>query len=252
MEPATLILFWVIVAASAYVQTLVGFALGLFLMGSVTLFGLMPVAQAAQVTSVLVIMNAVMVLTRDRAHIDRPALRLLLIAAIPGSVAGYALLSFLSGASLDGLRLLLGVVIAIAAAQLVRRPEPLAQRSGPASFLATGGAGGILGGLFATAGPPVIWQLYRQPISQDAVRVTLVSFFFATQAWRLLISAVSTGIDGATLIAAAGAAPAVALGTWAARRLPPPIARSTLRRAALGLLFFNGLALIATALARLW
>ncbi|MDO5622153.1 MAG: TSUP family transporter [Paracoccus sp. (in: a-proteobacteria)] len=247
----TLLAVWAVVAFGAWVQVLAGFALGLFLMGAVTLFGLMPVALAAQVTSILVIFNAVMILSRDWRHTDRPALRLLLTAAIPGSVLGYAVMEYLSGESLDMLRLLLGLLIAGAALQLVRRPEPLAARSGPLGFLLSGGAGGIMGGMFATAGPPVIWQLYRQPIAQHTVRVTLVAFFFVTQAWRLVLAGATTGIAVPTLIAAAGAIPAVVLGTWLAQRFPPPLAPLTLRRAALALLFLNGVALIATAIARM-
>ena len=60
-EPGILI-FWAIAALAAWVQTLTGFALGLILMGATGALGLMPVPQAAAITSLLVLVNAMLVL----------------------------------------------------------------------------------------------------------------------------------------------------------------------------------------------
>jgi uncharacterized membrane protein YfcA len=246
-----ILLFWAIAALAAWVQTLTGFALGLILMGATGALGLMPVPQAAAITSLLVLVNAVLVLSRGWRDVDRPALRLILLGAFPALIFGFFLLGWLAGSALGLLQLLLGLVIAGSAAQLAARPHLRQTRSAPFTFFLSGLIGGTMGGLFATTGPPVIWHLYRQPMPLNAVRVTLVATFLLTQILRTGLVIASGGITQALLISAAGAAPAVVLGTWGARRFPPPVQPATIRKAALGLLFLSGISLILSALAKL-
>lgn len=248
IDPAVLA-FWALAALGAWVQTTTGFALGLIVMSGATLFGLLPVPVTAAVISILVLVNGAMVLSRDHHAVDRGALVWATLASLPGIALGLWLLHWLGGARLDLLRGLLGVFIAVAALQLVARPHPWGARSPNAAFGAAGAAGGVLGGLFATSGPPLIWLIYRQPLPLATIRTTLVAYFTATQAWRLALVTGTGGFDRAVLLAATGAVPAILMGTWAARRYPPPVAALTIRRAALVLLFLSGVALIATALA---
>lgn len=247
-----IVIFWAIAALAAWVQTLTGFALGLILMGATGLLGLMPLPQAAAVTSVLVIINGAQVLWHGWRDLDRRVLALLMIGAMPALAGGYWLLEWMAGQALEALRLTLGAVVAIAAVQLSLRPRHRATLSGAPAFVLAGVAGGLMGGMFATSGPPVIWQLYRQPMPLAAVRVTLVGLFFVTQIFRLGLVAATTGIGAPIVMSAAGAAPAVILGTWAARRFPPPVAALTVRRLALGLLLLSGVAMVATSLPRLF
>ncbi|WBU56891.1 TSUP family transporter [Paracoccus sediminicola] len=247
-----MLIFWAIAMLAAWVQTLTGFALGLILMGATGALGLMPVPQAAAITSLLVLVNAVIVLARGWRDVDRAALCLILAGAFPALIAGYALLGWLAGSALGVLQLLLGIVIAGSAAQLVVRPSPRQNRSTPGTFFLSGLTGGLMGGLFATTGPPVIWHLYRQPMTLASVRVTLVSVFCVTQMLRSALVAASGAIDAALLTSAAGAAPAVILGTFLARRLPPPVSTATIRKTALALLFLSGMSLIVSAAGKLW
>lgn len=247
--PLQLLAFWLLAAAGAWTQTLTGFALGLIVMSGATLFHLLPVPVTAAIISVLVLVNGGMVLARDHTHIDRPALIRMVAGTVPTIVAGLILLGWVADSRLNMLRAVLGVFVTLAALQLIRRPQPWPARSPNAAFALAGAAGGLLGGLFATAGPPVIWLLYRQPLPLATVRVTLVAYFALTQALRLVLVTGSGGLTRPMLIGAAGAIPAVMTGTWLARRFPPGLAPVTIRRAALGLLLASGLALIATALA---
>lgn len=245
------LIFWALVAVAAWMQTTTGFALGLLLMGGVGLLGLMPLPQAAVITSMLVIANSVLVLRTGWRDVDRRLLAITLAGAMPTLVAGFWLLGWLAASGIGLLQLMLGLVIAVAAIQLMARPRQRMALSPDWSFFVAGASGGVLGGLFATTGPPVIYHLYRQPLPLQVVRVTLIAIFSITQIERTLLASLVTGIDGDVLIRAAGAFPAVALGTFLARNLPPPFSVATIRRIALALLFLSGVSMIVASLSRL-
>ncbi len=247
---APTLIFWLCAAVAAWVQSITGFALGLILMSSVGLMRLMPLAEAAVITSILVIVNTALILSRSWRLLERWPLALILAGAVPALPLGFALLGWMQNSALGLLQLLLGVMLATVSAQMSLRPRIRTLPSAGRSFALAGGAGGILGGLFATTGPPVIWQLYRQPLPLQTIRLSLVAVFFVTQIERLLLAGFVQGIATDTLIRAAGALPAVMLGTWLARRFPPAVAPRTIRRVALILLFLTGISMIVAALSR--
>lgn len=248
---AGLLAFWLVAGAAAWVQTTTGFGLGLILMAVTGVFGLLPLPQAAAVTSILVVLNTATILWKGWRQVDRPALWPTLIGAVPGLVLGFVALGWLAGNALVVLRLLLGVVITVAALQTFIAGRPRATRSSTASFVTTGFFGAIMGGLFATSGPPVIWQMYRQPFSQTTIRSTLVAFFMTTQILRLALLGGSGGMNMQIVTATLGAAPAVLIGTWMARRHPPRVSATQIRQIALALLALSGIALLVPALVAL-
>lgn len=236
---------------AAWLQTLTGFALGMILMGGAGLLGLMPLPQAAMVTSILVVTNGALVLWRGWREVDRAVLAQTLCGSFPTMLIGFALLHWLAARAVGGLQLLLGLVICAAALQLALHPRPQARRSGPAVFVIAGAAGGMLSGLFATVGPPIIWNLYRQPMALASIRVTLLAVFVSNQILRLGVAAATSGIGLPVLATAAGAIPAVILGTYSARRWPPPVSTAAIRKLAFALLMLSGLALAANGVTRL-
>ncbi|HEV7278060.1 MAG TPA: TSUP family transporter [Devosiaceae bacterium] len=248
---AELLLLWLIAGVAAWIQALTGFAFGLILVGAIALFDLIPLPEAAILASLLVIFHGFMVLRVDWREIDRLGFPLLLLGSLPGLLLGYGLLLYLASTALSVLALILGALIILAALQMLYRPQPRSHRSGSASFLATGLAGGVMGGLFSTAGPPIIWQMYRQPFAHVMVRSTLVAVFFVNAVVRLVLVVATTGVPAGVWFAAAGALPMVLLGTLLAQKFPPPVAPIVLRLAASGLLLLSGLALCLPSLASL-
>lgn len=243
-----LALLWVLVLLASWLQTLTGFAFGLILMGGVGMLGLIPLPQAAIISGILTIANGLYMLSREWRAVDRPSLGFFMAGSLPGLVAGYVLLLWLAGGAITVLQFLLGLIIIGASVQMMMRPRALVRRSPAAAFLATGFVGGVMGGMFSTAGPPVIWQMYRQPGPLQAVRATLLAVFTLNGLVRLALVLGSTGIPLRTLTATAGALPLVMLGTFLARRYPPPLSPDAMRRLAFGLLFLSGLALFVPAL----
>jgi uncharacterized membrane protein YfcA len=249
MSPGELIGFLVLTAVAAYAQTLTGFAFGLITMGGIALTGLMSLPDAAMIVSVLTLVNALQMLLRGWRDVAWREFGLVMAASIPMLFAGYALLEILADTRLDLLRLTLGLVIIVSSLQLARKPEPSSGRSGSLSFLFFGAIAGIMGGMFSTAGPPLVYHFYRQPMPLIQVRETLVTIFALNAVFRI-------GLVGATgnfppLSAWSGllAIPIVMAATHAARRWPPPLSPATLRRIVLVLLFLSGVSLSAPSIA---
>lgn len=251
MSLASLIGFVALTAAAAYAQTLTGFAFGLITMGGVGLTGLLSLPDAAMIVSVLTLINAVQMLTKGWRDVAWREFAFVMAASIPMLFAGYGLLGWLAGTQADLLRLLLGLVIIVSSLQLARKPEPLARRSRDGSFLFFGGIAGLMGGMFSTAGPPLVYHFYRQPMPLVRVRETLVTVFALNAVFRIGLVTFSGNLPSASTLMGLVAVPAVMGATYAARRWPPPFSAGTMRRIVFCLLFLSGISLGAPAIVHL-
>lgn len=248
MSLAPLAAFLALVALGAYVQTLTGFAFGLVVMGGVGLTGALSLPEAAIAVSILVLVNAAHVLARGWRDIGRRELALMLLGSLPLLPIGYWLLGWLAGRSFAALQMLLGIVIVVSAFQLLGRGGVHPVRSGDASFVGLGGIAGLMGGLFSTAGPPVVYHMYRQPFPLALIRETLVSVFAINAIVRLGIVAWQGQLTAPIGLAALVAAPIVMFATFAARRWPPGLSPRGIRFIVFGLLALSGVSLAAPAL----
>jgi uncharacterized membrane protein YfcA len=174
-----------------------------------------------------------------------------MLTSVPMLFVGYWLLEWLAGTRADLLRFILGLVIIVSSLQLARKPEPLARKSGDGSFLFFGSIAGLMGGLFSTAGPPLVYHLYRQPMSLVTVRETLVTVFALNAVFRTGLVTFSGDLPSWSTLSGLLAIPVVMGATHAARRWPPPLSPATLRRVVFILLFLSGVSLGAPALIRL-
>lgn len=251
MTVAGLLGLLALAAVASYMQTLTGFAMGLVLMGGIGLTGILHLPDAAVLVSVLTLSNAVQVLAKGWRDVAWTEFRLVVVSSIVTLFVGYGLLEFLAGASLDWVRLILGVVIIASSLQLLFRPQPLARRSPAPSFVAFGAVAGLMGGLFSTSGPPLVYHLYRQPLTHASVRETLVLVFAVNAAVRLGTVAAAGNLPPLSTWWALAALPVVAGSTFLARRWPPPVSPLTLRRVAFGLLLLSGASLGLPALLKL-
>ncbi|MGQ3213505.1 TSUP family transporter [Shinella sp.] len=108
-----------------------------------------------------------------------------------------------------------------------------------------GALGGLMGGLFSTAGPPLVFQFYRQPLPHRVVRETLVAIFSLNSLFRLGLVAAHGDWQPHTLLWAAAGLPAVLASIYLARRWPPAFSARTPRLAAFVLLVLSGASLVA-------
>lgn len=252
MDATSLAVLLLLAAVASYVQTLTGFALGLLFMGGVGLTGVAPLPDAAVLVGVLGLVNAAQVLARGWRDIARREFLLVIFVSLAFLVLGYWLLGLMLAASLDWLRLVLGAIIVLSSIQLLLRPVPHEKPSGPGSFVFFGAVAGVMGGLFSTAGPPLVYHFYRQPLRPAAIRETLVAIFSVNGILRLVLVALAGDIPPASSWWALLCIPVVMAFTALARRYPPPLTPTGMRRVAFCLLFLSGVSLAGPAFVKIF
>ncbi|GGK72236.1 TSUP family transporter [Amphritea balenae] len=239
--------FLLIVAFGTYVQTVTGFALGMIVLGCVAQLGLASVTFTSVIISLLMLANGPIALRGNLQHLDHKAMLWSLTGLFPALVAGVLLLNYLSSDFTQMLQWLLGATIITGGLFIMLKPEPLPQRSSHRSFAIAGAAAGIFGGLFSIAGPPLVYQLYRQPLSLQTIRLSLLAMFLVMNIIRLLVLGVQGLLTLEMLWTGLICIPVVAAFTLIGKRYPPPFSDTTMRRLAFALLIIIGISLVISA-----
>ncbi|MGM0595193.1 MAG: sulfite exporter TauE/SafE family protein, partial [Pseudomonadota bacterium] len=232
------------IGIGAYVQTVTGFAMGLIIMGAATLFDLVPVAFTAVVITMTSMFNILLALAREHHHIHWRTVLLASLGMAPALILGVWLLNYLSVESTQTLKALLGGFILVGATLLVLKPHPRNRLLLGWRDVVAGALGGFFGGLFSTAGPPLVYHLYRQPFSIDVVRTSLLAIFGFTTVLRNGYVAASGDFTLEMLHTSLLAIPVVYLATVLGQRFPPPLAETGMRRLAFALLAVLGILLL--------
>jgi uncharacterized membrane protein YfcA len=248
MSIETLLPLVFVIAVATYFQTITGFGLGMIVMGATSGMHLASVATVAAVVSLVSLANSVVALPGRMHGIDWRAARAATLGILPAIVGGVVLLEYLSSAAAGVLQLLLGIVIVQGSIGFALRPAQLDERSSDFSFAASGFFSGLSGGLFGVAGPPLIFQFYRQPMEPIVVRNMLLLLFAITSGTRSLYLGMQGRLDGEIWTLTAFAVPVVALATVIGRRYPPPLAARTMRRIVFIVLMTIGAYLVMSAL----
>ncbi|TKB02806.1 sulfite exporter TauE/SafE family protein [Alteromonas portus] len=240
----TLLPMFALLGLATLLQTLSGFGFGLMVVSSFTLFGILPLTATTFVVSFLSLFNSVSLVIKNTEQINRRAFTILLLSGIPFMGIGYALLEYLSVGMATWLNLLLGfAILSCCGLLLVKRKH--AKPSGRAyGFTIAGALGGLLGGLFSTFGPPVVFQCYRQTWPINEIRLTLLAVFSVTSLIRLAIIPFGTLPSKDVLISAVLAIPVILVFTRLGRILAARVPASSVRLLALTMLALSGVTLI--------
>lgn len=245
--------FLLCVATAASVQSITGFAQALILIGLTSLFNLAPLPDVANAATVMSLTNVLVAMhAAPRKELDWPILRATVSGSVFGVAAGVALLAWLSANVVFALRLLLGIVVVGCAIVVLVRRQPLARRSSNASFRAFGFVSGVLGGLFSSSGPPLVYQFYRQPMSVDRVRDTLMATLATGSLIRLVMVLAAGHFNLRALGMAAAAVPLAGGVMWWMRRHPPPWSRERVLLFVCVLLMITGVGLVGPALHKMF
>lgn len=242
------VLFLFCVALASYAQNLTGFAFGLILLGLVAVLHLASLADTANVVSFLVLANALMTFGRSRPQFIGLLFWPALLSSLVGVGIGVWVLSWLSTQAVNVLRLALGCAIIVCALLLVVRVRAKTVTSPMPSFLFFSGLSGVMGGLFASAGPPMVYHLYRQPWRPELIRHYLILLFAANAVLRLALVAGSGQFNFTSVLLSLEALPVVLALTWMARRYPSRWSVERVKRAVFVLLLLAGSSLVFPSL----
>jgi uncharacterized membrane protein YfcA len=240
----TLVPMFILLGFATVLQTLSGFGFGLMVVSSFTLFNLLPLTATTFLISVLGLVNSTSIVLKNVHLIHRKAFTLVLIGGIPFIAVGYALLEYLSAGLSVWLNILLGLAILTCCLLLIVKRSQSAASGKGWGFLVSGALGGILGGLFSTFGPPVVFQCYRQSWSLNEVRYTLLAIFSVTALIRLAMVPFGTLPDHTTVVSTLFAIPLILIFTRIGRLLAARVEPSVVRLLAISTLALSGLTLI--------
>ena len=112
----------------------------------------------------------------------------------------------------------------------------------------TGFAAGSIGGLFSTGEPPLFYHLYRQPISTNVIRTTLLAIFLISSLARIVIVGVQGQINIEVDRYSLFSIPVVTLFTLIGIGYPSPLSDTNRRRFAFSLLIVIGGSLVMAGL----
>lgn len=244
---ASVAAFVACVALATFAQNLTGFAFGLILLGLTATFHVASVSDAANAAMVLTLVNAWVSFRGERSAPPWRQMRPTLLGSLVGVAMGVLLLGWLSGNAVTWLRALLGLSITGCAVLLLLQARTRARLSGSASFAGIGLLSGVLGGLFSSSGPPLVYHLYRQPLDRQQVRRALLLVFACNALMRLLLIVPSGQFSANALLLAACAVPVVYGVTRLQLRFPIAVPAATLRRIVAALLLTSGLSLLLSA-----
>jgi len=240
----TLVPMFILLGFATILQTLSGFGFGLMVVSSFTLFNLLPLTATTFLISVLGLVNSSSIVVKNIHLIHRKAFTLVLLGGVPFIAVGYALLEFFSTGLAVWLNILLGVAILTCCLLLIiKRSQAMASGKGW-GFLLSGALGGVLGGLFSTFGPPVVFQCYRQNWPVHEIRYTLLAIFSVTALIRLAMVPFGTLPDNTTVISTLIAIPLILVFTRLGRLLAARIEPSRVRFIAISTLALSGITLI--------
>jgi len=233
---------------AAFCQNLTGFAFGLILVGLTGALQIISIPDAANIACILSIANNLVYLSKSPQMTKGPLLKPMLISSMIGLVIGYISLSWFSDHGINLLRFILGASIFTSAIALFLINTNTRKTSGRSSTLTAGFLTGILGGMFATPGPPLVYHLYSQPLDKDLVRHYLFIVFGLTSAARLVIALFTGELTMNAIILSAIAFPAITIATILQLKYPINLSRRIAQLLVTSLLLATGLGLIYSSL----
>ena len=236
------------VLIGSYVQSLLGFGMGLIIVAVGSLAGQIEFSVLAAAVSLTTLFNIAIALRGHSSNVARPMLMYLVLGQLPAIALGLYLLSHLSNHAVAVLELLLGLFLLIGSLSMVYQPRPLKHASSVPACVVAGIAGGVTGGLFSASGPVMGWFAYRQPLELNTIRATLLSYFAVACTIRTLMVGTTGGLNQEVWKLAGIAIPLTIFASWLGVVAKPPVREATLKRTVFVLLMMMAIYIVVSAL----
>lgn len=245
----SLLMLLSVIALGTYIQTATGFGFGLIVLGIGGALELMTIPELAFIASLLSLVNGASGLYGGVwRQAQFRSMWVFLSVALPMVAVGLYWLDHLGQAALNVLQGLLGIVMILVCVSSMLKPDPLKAPSPSWHFALSGVFAGLLSGLFSTAGPPISYLMYRQPVPLIVIRATLLSLFLLLAAFRTGMSLVTESISLEVQFVSLIGAPLVLAGTYLSRRfLLSLLEADVVKRLAMGMLVLSGGVLLVKA-----
>jgi uncharacterized membrane protein YfcA len=246
--PESLLVFLACVAVATVIQNLTAFAFGLVFLGLVELLEVVPMADAINTSMVLALVNSIAFFWGDREPLPWKQVTPVAMTSVAGVAIGLGVHVWLSANASHWLRLLLGIVVILSAANLLFAGRVRSEPSSSASFALFGGLSGLLGGLFATSGPPIVYHMLRQPFEPRHIRRCLMLIFAINNLSRLLMVAGAGRLSHRSVVLCFVAVPVAFVVTRMTAHHAARISKRRLVALMAALLFVTGATLAVSAL----
>lgn len=238
----------ILVAVAVYAQSTTGFALALILLGLVGLIDLVPLPDAANAVTVLIIVNALTFFySRRTLRVERVILSAVGTTLI-GVFAGMAILTFLATHEYQLLKFILGLSIVACAFLLWRASNPYRTTSSAGYFSVIGLISGVLGGMFAAPGPPLVYAVYRQPWPIERIQESLIFCFAVGAVLRLVIVILNGDFSRLAVMLTLEAVPITLIVTAFSASRPLPVSGAIVKNLVSILLVGSGLGMLFSSL----
>lgn len=239
VDAAAVLAVAIIVAASAWVQSISGF--GFAMVGVPFIAMLADPVTAVVLATMLGALYSTGAAAHQREHVDWGALRIVSVTAVVGMPLGLLIAARVPPAVLS---LVIGVVVIVFALMLGRAPRPI----GAHGASVAGVASGVLLTSTGMNGPPLVFALKARGLDQFRFRATLQAAFVLQDVFAILGFAVVGAVTAQTLFLVAWAVPALLVGWWVGQRILPRIDERRFAHIVVGMLILAGLLSIASAL----
>ena len=217
------ILYIILLAAGAsFVQRTTGFGFGIFIM-TVLPFLMPSYAEAVTLSGILSLTSSTVVMLKYLKYVSWKRILPILAAFLVMSALAVFMLEKLEGRTM---RMILGIMLILISLYFTFFKEKLQKLIRPTKGwqLGTGAASGVMGGLFAMHGPPVVLYLISSEPDKDHYMGMIQTYAVITNISMLAVRAFNgyvTQVVGMTyLYALAGLAAGVLLGNWAFKHIP--------------------------------
>ncbi|KZD11944.1 sulfite exporter TauE/SafE family protein [Oceanibaculum pacificum] len=242
ITPIPFALSFLLILVAAFVRAFSGFGFALLAVPGLVM--IMEPVQAVPICLLLQLGAGIGMIPSTWKQMDMGSLKLLLPGGILLTPVGALLLAFVDPVALK----LLICAIVMAIALLLWRGFALKRRPGALGSLLAGGSAGLLGGLAAIPGPPVVLFYLSAPGDHTASRASLNGFFLAVNALAVATLLLNGAFGVHAIFWSALLAPAMLLGSLLGHHGFNRADPALFRRVAIGLLFVTGALGFATAL----